>query len=300
MDIIKEITRANYNIGFICSETDEELVYGESNDNRVEWLDWNGYKGGWFADPFILSVNDSSIEVLVEEWNNKLEKGRISKLVIDKASNKLQKVIPLLENDTHFSFPYIWRENGKVFVCPENYQSGELFIYEYDEEKDALINPYCLINEPLLDAQLMKYKGEYYVFAVRQDNGSKQCKLLYVYKSPNLMGDYKLIQTIENPLKEERGAGTIISINNHLIRPAQSCEVDYGYSMVFYEILEDNGLFVEKEIGRMYPNTKLRWNRKIHTYNRFGNMVVVDGYEYIHRYISNIYRATIKKIYSIL
>lgn len=296
MEFIKEITKARYNIGFIDSSSDSELVYQVTNNNHVRWLDWNGYKGGWFADPFILSVNDSSIEVLVEEWNNKQEKGRISKLVIDKASNKLQKVIPLLENNTHFSFPYIWRDNGKVFVCPENYQSGGLFIYEYDNEKEQLINPYCLIDEPLLDAQLVKYKGEYNVFAVRQDNGSKQCKLLYVYKSSDLMGDYKLIQTIENALKEERGAGTIINYNNHLIRPVQSCEVDYGYSMVFYELVEENGLFSEKEIGRMFPNTKERWNRKIHTYNEYNNLIVVDGYEYVHRFLSNLYRKSLRKL----
>ena len=295
MNIYKELTRFRYNIGFINSESDKDIIFRDSSDSHVNWLDWNGYKGGWFADPFILSVDDRVINVLVEEWNDKLEKGRISKLVIDRLSNKLQKVVPLLEKETHFSFPNIWREDGKVYVYPENYQSGGLYIYEYDEWNEKLINPFCLVNEPLLDAQLLKYNGEYYIFAIRQDNDAKQCNILYVYNAKDLKGKYSLVQTIENPLKEERGAGAFFIHNNHIIRPAQSCEVDYGYSMVFYEITSMEGLFVEKEIGRMYPNKSQRWNRKIHTYNKNGDLVVVDGYEYVHRWVSDLYRRTLRR-----
>lgn len=297
MNILKELTRARYNIGFIHSKTDKDILYRESNDNHVNWLDWNGYKGGWFADPFILSADDKTVNVLVEEWNDKLEKGRISKLVIDRLSNKLQKVVPLLENETHFSFPNIWREEGKIYVYPENYQSGGLYIYEYDDKSEKLVNPFCLVNEPLLDAQLLKFNGEYYLFAIRQDNGAKQCKIQYVFKATNFKGKYSLIQTIENPLKEERGAGAFFIHNNHLIRPAQSCEVDYGYSMFFYDIICKDGEFKEKVIGRIYPNIKERWNRKIHTYNRYGDIEVVDGYEYVYRYISYLYRKTLKRFF---
>ncbi len=296
MDLIKELTRARYNIGFITQESDKEIVFQESDGNYVNWLDWNGYKGGWFADPFILSVNGDIIEVLVEEWRDDKRKGRISKLVIDKPSNKLLRVVPLLENKTHFSFPNIWKENEKTYVYPENYQSGGLYIYEYNRKDEELINPHCLIKEPLLDSQIVKYRGEYYLFAVRQDNGIHQCNRLYVYKALSLLGEYVLIQTIENPLKEERGAGAIINKNNLLIRPAQSCEVDYGYSMVFYELEIIDGLFVEKEIGRMFPNPKQRWNRKIHTYNEYGNLLVVDGYEYVYRTFSDLYRKTFRKL----
>lgn len=295
MNILKELTRARYNIGFIHSESDKDILFRESNDNHVNWLDWNGYKGGWFADPFILSADDKTVNVLVEEWNDKLEKGRISKLVIDRTTNKLIKVIPLLENATHFSFPNIWREDNTVFVYPENYQSGGLYIYEYDEDNEKLVNAHCLINEPLLDAQLLKYNGEYYIFAIRQDNASRQSKVLYVYKSQSLKGDYSHIQTIENPLKEERGAGAVFSYNNHMIRPAQSCEVDYGHSIVFYELTKKDGEFEESVLGRIFPNTKERWNRKIHTYNRFDNLIVVDGYEYVHRSLSIIYRNTVRR-----
>lgn len=291
MNFYKELTRFRYNIGFISSESDTNLISRETNDAHVDWLDWNGYKGGWFADPFILFANDKIIEVLVEEWIDKKEKGHISKLIVDRATKKLLNVVPLLDNTTHFSFPNIWREDGKIFVYPENYQSGGLYIYEYDEENERLLNSCCLINEPLLDAQLLNYNGQYYIFAVRQDNGPKQSNILYVYNSLTLKGKYTLIQTIENPLKEERGAGAIIVRDNQIIRPAQSCEVDYGYSMVFYELSCKDDRFVEREIGRIYPNPKQRWNRKIHTYNRFGNIVAVDGFEYKHRYISNMYRA---------
>ena len=46
-------------------------------------LDVRRYKNeGWFADPFILDVTKREIIVLVEEWYDSIQRGRISKLTI--------------------------------------------------------------------------------------------------------------------------------------------------------------------------------------------------------------------------
>ena len=117
--MIKSLTKEIYSIGFIESANDSDYIFKETCDQKVIWIDWNGYKDGWFADPFILSADTSRIEVLVEEWVNKLGKGRISKLTIEANTYKLQCVKPILESDTHFSFPNIWKENGVIYVYPE-------------------------------------------------------------------------------------------------------------------------------------------------------------------------------------
>ena len=294
--MIEALTKEIYSIGFIESVNDSDFIFQETHNPQVRWIDRNGYNDGWFADPFILSADDSRIDVLVEEWVNKQEKGRISKLTIEVNTYKLLSVKPILENDTHFSFPNIVKENGVIYVYPENCQGGGLDIYEYDEDQERLINPHRLVNEPLLDSQLLKYDGKYYLFAVNQKDGDMRHNILYVYRADSLFGDYKILQTYKNERKEERGAGAIFTYNEKIIRPVQCCEGDYGVALIFNELVSEDGRFREIELGRMYPNMQLRFNRKIHTYNRLGNLVVVDGNEFVHRHIAAIYRRFIKQL----
>lgn len=294
--MLKSITKEIYSIGFIETNSDSDFIFKETHDQEVKWVDWNGYNGGWFADPFILTVDSDKIEVLVEEWVNELGKGRISKLTIDANTYKLLNVKPMLENDTHFSFPNIVKENGTVYVYPENSQGGGLNIYEYNEDQEKLIKPHRLINEPLLDSQLLKFDGKYYLFAVDQKDGDFRHNILYVYEADSLFGNYKLLQRYRNERKEERGAGAIFTFEGRKIRPVQCCEGDYGVALIFNELVFEEGKFKEKELGRMFPNKQLRFNRKIHTYNRKGNLVVVDGNEFVHRHIAAIYGRLIKHL----
>lgn len=279
--IYKRLEDAAYNIGFLFDIKDEDLIYKSGTASVVKWVDLNGYKDGWFADPFILHADENVIEVLVEEWNYEKSIGRISKLIIDKNSLKLTNIIPLLENGSHFSFPNIWREDEKIFVYPENFQGGGLYLYEYDKQNEKLINPFCLVNEPLLDSQILKHEDSYYIFAIKESNGNKQCNIQYVYKADFLKGPYSLVQTIENKRREERGAGAIFINNGKIIRPAQSCEIDYGESVVFYELKCNDKVWIENVIGRLNPNKKdNNYNLRLHTYNRYENIIVVDGYDY--------------------
>ena len=294
--MVSFLTKEKYSIGFIESTSDADYVFKRTDNQLVKWIDWNGYKEGWFADPFILSANHDYIEVLVEEWLNKQRRGRISKLTIDANTYKVLCVKPVLEDGTHFSFPNIWRENGKVYVFPENCQNGSLNIYEYDDASEELHSPRCLVDEPLLDAQLLKYEDKYYIFAINQNDGNLRHNILYVYQANSLFGEYELIQTYKNEKKEERGAGAIFSLEERLIRPVQCCEGDYGLALIFNELVYRDGQFTEVELGRMFPNKQLRYNRKIHTYNRVGNLVVVDGNEFVHRHLAAIYQKTIKRL----
>lgn len=294
--MINSLTKERYSIGFIKSTSDADFIFGQTDNEQVKWIDLNGYRDGWFADPFIMSANQAAIEVLVEEWINKQGKGRISKLTIEADTYRLLNVKPILENETHFSFPNILQERGTVYVYPENCQAGALNIYEYDAAREELINPRCLVREPLLDAQLLEFGGEYFLFAINQNDGALRHNILYVYRADSLLGEYKLIQVRKNEKKEVRGAGRIFSSDGHIIRPVQCCEGDYGVALIFNELLLNDGKFKEVELGRMFPNKQLRYNRKIHTYNRLGDVVVVDGNEFVHRHVAAVYQNTLKKL----
>ena len=275
-----------YNIGFI--ENVNGLATQEDINKRIHWIDWGSYKEGWFADPIIYSANDNEIVAFVEEYVYAKHKGRLSELVIDRSTYKLKQVTPLLDLDTHLSFPIYCKQNGKTYVYPENSQSGQLKIYEYDETSHQLVNPKVLVDAPLVDPQILEMNGKYYVLSTQFKTNAKLDDDLFVYESDNLFGPYKQVQVLHNDIDEERGAGRIFSVDNRLIRPAQSSVGGYGKQLIFYELIYvDNG-FKEKEIGRLSP-CPTKMDQQLHTYNQWEKLVVVDGNEFVYKSFAKVY-----------
>jgi hypothetical protein len=202
---ILELADGEYYIGFLDKDDIKTcpLWY-----DKVKWIKTNGFeKDGWFADPFILEVTDDKIILLAEQFYYPINRGRIVQLTLDK-SYKLLNVKPILTLSTHLSFPNIWRENGKTYVYPENYQGGALRIYEYKEQ--GLVNPRTIINEPLLDSQMIKINDKYFVFAVKyvkQVNGQILSILIFgkvmIYLDPISIYRELIINIIikEEPVK---------------------------------------------------------------------------------------------------
>lgn len=278
----KLLTRRYYLLG---------LIYKDAP--VVHWLRFAGHKSNWLADPFILSVNENDVVLFAEEIDAQSQKGRLVRIVVDRRRTKILEKTVILELDTHLSFPIIFRENGNVYVYPENYESNSFKIYTYNAESCKLENPVELIHEPLLDAQIVKIENSYYVFAVKYQDGTQEdTKHLMIYKSPSLLGPYNLIQSIHNDKCEERGAGEVFSVNNKWIRPAQCCEGDYGKSVIFYELVKDGDSFSEKEVGRYLPYKS--YPEGLHTYNCMNSVAVVDGNAYFCGNIISIIKNLIR------
>ena len=275
----KYFRERSYYVGIIDYDP---LAHPFSFDD-VKWINLNKYKHGWFADPFLYKITDTEIHVLAEEFEYHNEKGRLVYLIIDRLTLTLISVDVILDIPTHLSFPIYIKENGKVYVYPENYQSGSLKIYEFDETSKKLINPVAIIDEPLLDTQILKLNGKYYAMGiVYADDGQAPTRSLKIYKSDALFGPYSEFQTIENIFCEERGAGLIFIDNNRIIRPAQCCEGGYGLAVIFYELKFNGDRFEETELKRIEPVSSLKNGLGLHTYNKLDSIAIIDGNEYRH------------------
>lgn len=279
-----------YYVGFL-KETDLSLPIVERYA-KIRWMDVSEYKSeGWFADPFMVSVNGNIVELFAEEFIYKTRRGVIVYLRIDINSCRILEKHTILELDTHLSFPIFLRESGKIYVYPENYQSGALKIYEYDELSKRLVHPRTIIDAPLLDTQIVKINNSYYALGVIYQTGlQKDTKTLYIYKADTLFGDYKQIQITENLRCEERGAGLIYSETGRLIRPAQSCEGGYGKEVILYDLQNSSSGFKEIEIDRVIPDRNAPNGNILHTYNKLGGWVTIDGWRYHNPRIASIYK----------
>ena len=288
------IGRQDYKIGFI---NEEDLFKQKSIYDYISWLKLGDYHDGWFADPFILDVDEKNVLILVEEWVYKHNKGRISKLTVRRSDFSLLQVKPVLELDTHLSFPNIIRENGSVFVYPENAQSGCLRIYEYDETHDVLHMPKVLINEPLVDSQIVRIDNQYYLFGTPFIAGAlDETKCQNVYKSDSLFGPFELMQIISSERCDERGAGEIYYDKDRLIRPCQDCDEIYGKAVILKQLLLNNERFEESSVLSINSDPNRINGQSLHTYNRFQRLCVIDGTDYHYRQLAKLYKCFISSI----
>ena len=281
----KGVFKQYYVIGFVSNEI---VKTGKSSEvfKHIKWVDTCGYSQGWFADPFILSIDDDWIVLLAEEKVFKTNRGRLVKLTISARTYKLLNVKPILELDTHLSFPLIYVDNGKIYVCPENRRSGELPIYEYDSEKDLLINRKVLIPQPLVDSQIFKINNQYFIFSVCQNGDKNFDSTLIIYESDSLLGPYRKKQVVVSDNKNKRGAGSIFEMDGRIIRPSQDCSVSYGGSVLLNSLTYDGNQFYESIIGKLEPVRCMKYGLGLHTFNIYCGICVVDGKEYKYRFLA--------------
>ena len=241
------------------------------------------YKDRWFADPFIIEESDDTIFVLAEEFMRDDRKARLAKLTVTKDDCKLLKNETALNLDTHLSFPNFIEIDGDTYVYPENGRSGKTDYYKLDI-------PLKYVGElsplPLADAVIQEIGGNYYLFFTlgNECNG----KRLIVHVADNPWGPYKPKQEVVFKDNIARRAGRMFKFGNRLISPAQICNSSYGEGVCLQETILDNDKFLFKEIKRLYPTSK-DYPSGLHTFNVFGNHVVIDGYRFKHPLLTRIY-----------
>jgi hypothetical protein len=303
---IKTLSAERWNIGFINTSLDDILY---KKDIHIEWMKHN-IEESWFADPFLLDVTDSCFIVLAEEFTKRLNKGRISKLIIDRHTYKLEKVEVVKELSTHMSFPVIIREpwfierekvdteeKGKFFyIMPENGESGKLKIYKYNFSINKLEDAFIVLEEDVADAVPIKIGKDVYMFCTKKPmaNGN----VLYVYKWDKGVCKFILIGSKVFNENVARMAGCFFVHNRKMYRPTQECNIQYGHAITLQEITcngkslcETSELDIEslefKEVRRIYStNPKLPIG--MHTFNTYKGIIVTDALGFDNMWIRKI------------
>lgn len=283
MGIIQFIKEIKYNIGFIDGDIDS-VIKGEPI--KINWLK-HSYKDRWFADPFILDVTEFEILVLVEEWYDPINRGRISKLVINKHTFQLKDIIVLLELDSHLSFPAIRRKDGEVYVYPENSVTNQLKEYKYNKDKEKLEFSSVIADEPLTDAIQTELFGDKLLFSTKLPDANG--KHLGIYKWNEDSKKYSLKKEHHYSDNLSRSAGDFFQYADKTYRPTQVCIKSYGDAVSIQEVNYNNEQFYEKEVRRIYsPHPDL--DLGFHTFNTYKDMIVVDAVGYRHAKLCHLLR----------
>ena len=99
------------------------------------WRDASLYKstviknphGRFLADPFPCSVDGQDV-IFVEDFDFKKNRGQIS--VVDITDDKPNFLGSAISENTHMSFPFVFKHSGSVYMIPETHQLKQIRLYK--------------------------------------------------------------------------------------------------------------------------------------------------------------------------
>ncbi len=270
----REIRHNLWNLGFIEEGLKDTLT---NKIPRIHWVKKH-INDRWFADPFILDVTDSEIIILAEEYSYNVCRGRIARVVIDRKTYEEKCFEIILELSTHLSFPFIIRQNGKVYLLPENSASGYSTIYEYEDATRKLTPLHHLAEEPFADATIFEMEGRSYLFTTMLPDTNSTSVKIYSFDKENLKVVDR-IAAVEFPIVCGRNAGEVFEVDGQLYRPAQDCSLRYGHGVILQKLTMVDGKWIFVDVNSFYPRT-YKYNQGIHTFNSYKGLIVIDARGY--------------------
>ena len=267
------IKATKYNIGFLDGDLQSVI---DGAPIKVNWLK-HAYKDRWFADPFIMDVTDTEIIVLVEEWYDPIQRGRISKLVVDRETYQLKSLKVMIDEGFHLSFPAITRKPDGIYIQPECGLSRGLVEYKYDAAQDSFVKCGVISDLPLADSVRNSLFGEDLMFSTKLPDANG--KELGIYSWDNDTRQYQIKSYYYFDENISRMAGNFFLCNGEIYRPAQVCLRWYGDAVSIQKVTKTGVLWDFEEIRRIYsPHPDL--DLGFHTFNEHQGVIVVDALGY--------------------
>lgn len=236
-------------------------------------------KGEFWADPFLYRYQEETY-VFFENYSYKERRGKISCGKVIK--KEIKEVVDVLDLDYHLSYPFIFEEEGELYMMPESHKSKRLEIYKCLEfpHKWTLFST-AFEGESVADATYFKdEKGQRWLFLNRGFNDDHMAEL-YIYRIDSLKFN-EIESHHQNPViidsRRGRNAGPIFNYNNQLIRPSQNNShgvYGYGFNLNAIKTLTLEKYQEDKIIG-IEPNFA-KGLEATHHLHQIEDMFIIDG-----------------------
>lgn len=259
-----------WNVGIIERQVKE--ILNENGNISIRWMK-HRYKDRFFADPFLLRVDEKYYYILVEEFPFYMNVGYISLLTVEKKSMKLLKKKKIIDGVCHLSYPFVYGDG----VIPEAFRSNCCIFYQLKENQVVDKNEIAPFG--LIDQTFLKRDGYEWIFATDKDN--PLCGLKIFYRE---IGDLQWREHAKNPVSENiksaRPGGHFFELEGQLYRPAQDSEKLYGHRiriMRVDKLTPDE--YEETEVKILSAAGNPPYELGFHTFNVEDDFIVVDGYK---------------------
>lgn len=229
----------------------------------------------FFADPFVWQHQGRSV-LFVEEFPYATGRGILSAVDIG-PDGPVGRPRPVIETGCHLSYPFVFEEDGVIYMIPETSGRRTVELWRAVEFPDSWEPVADLVTGvDASDATLLRADGRHYLFASLRPEGASSWDGLSIFVADRLHGPYRPIS--DGPVKVDvataRPAGRPFVVDGAIVRPFQDSRSGYGAGLGFARIdrLSPAG-FAETVLTTLRPARPLRG---LHTYNRGGGIEVID------------------------
>ena len=258
--LYQRIVQVAWNIAFI-EEHPEDVLKGCPLHFK---LMSHPFTDRWYADPFILSVDNTHIDLLAEEYILKEKKGNIVRLTVKRKDFSLEDREIILHQRFHVSFPQIIRNKHDFQILPENTSEGNVSLFDSFGNRKNVLLPF-----PLHDALYTSLFGKPQIWGT--SNNNMNGSVLNVYEKTS--AGYRLAHELKFSDNVARNAGDFFQVGHSIYRPGQICNNLYGEGVCLQGVEQDASGFHCHEIRRLYPPKPYVG---LHTFNVYDGIIVAD------------------------
>ena len=194
------------------------------------------------ADPFLF-VHQDRLFLFYEEKRN--YSNGILRMTCTEDLMEWTEPVTVLEEPFHLSYPFVFEENGVVYMIPETSDIGDIRLYKADNDALTHFSHYqTLVSKDVVnieigyaDSSVFKKEGTYYLITSME---RQRINYLYLFTSDSLEGPYKEhpMSPVSISAKYGRNGGSLLEWEGGIYRVAQDCELRYGDNVHLFQIDE--------------------------------------------------------------
>ncbi|KAK3134962.1 hypothetical protein QOZ80_5BG0412950 [Eleusine coracana subsp. coracana] len=224
---------------------------GKSNGNSSAWPVANpvltcatpteaGFPSNFVADPF-LYVEGDTLFLFFETKTTTSQQGDIG-VARSKDEGATWEFLGIaLDEAWHLSYPFVFKYENEIYMMPEGNKKKELRLYRATKFPLEWTLEKVLVNKPLIDASLVQYEGNWWLFASDFTRyGVEKNAELEIWYSNSPLGPWT--QHNQNPIYKAdkslgaRNGGRLFIFEGSLYRPGQDCSGTYGRKVRLYKV----------------------------------------------------------------
>ncbi len=263
-----------WNVGVVEQPIHTLLANGE--DPSIRWLA-SCPRGRSIADPFGID-RDGSVAMLVEDYDQRLKKGRIAAFTVESGKAALPAKA-VLEVAGHISYPYLFKHGGEVYCTPETADARTVTLFRATDFPSKWERVGTLVEgAPILDPTVFEYGGRWWLFGAR--TGIGESLKLYAWYATSPTGHWAphACNPLKMDVRSSRPAGTPFTHRGELHRPSQDCSQTYGGGLSVNRIVQlTPAEFEEEVVAVLKPRENSPYSAGFHTISAVGNITLVDG-----------------------
>lgn len=173
----------------------------------------------------------------------------------------------VLRQPFHLSFPYVFEDNGTIYMIPESQESDSIRLFKANEDLTSFTYVRTLLQQErkdgihynFNDSHLYRKDDKYYLFTSYQKDWMYYQEL---YVTDDLLNG-NFVKHPASPIcisnEYGRNGGSIIHYNGRLLRVTQDCHKNYGDNVSLLEITQlDEEHYEEKLFRRnVFPKNSI-------------------------------------------